>query len=208
MAKYNFAQGGDVHYNANRALYPQNAFVKDQPEWGASTTKLKPAHHWEGGHYAPVRHIKLNDACYQCGLSEAASNLEAGDSFSTHVIPSMSLMTGFHYKIHTPLEGAKFTVKLAADGTTIGEIDASVAGDDYFHLADPIYIPGDTNDMVEFVLDEWPDPVDTTADENDPCGIYAGCGSLPNFCFTSTAFYWNPRAEDYCEDTCYDSCGC
>lgn len=206
MANYNFAQGGDIHYNEGYALFPQNAFIKDRPEFGSSTTILKPAHHWEGGHYAPVRHMSINDECHQCGLREAAKNLAAGDTFLTHIIPGMSLFTDFHYVIHTPLEGASFTVQLAGSGTVIGTIDGSVAGDGWFQVP-PEYIPSDTNDAVEFVIDAWP-VTDQEPGETDPCGVFGPCQTAPDFCFTTTAFYKHARAEAYCEDTCWDSCGC
>ena len=208
MANYNFAQGGDIHYNEGYALFPQNAFVKDRPEFGSSTTLLKPAHHWEGGHYAPVRHMSINDECHQIGLRDAAKNLVAGDTFLTHIIPGMSLVTDFHYVVHTALAGATFTVKLAANGLVLGTIDGSVKGNGWFKIPDGgVYVPSTTNDAIEFVLDAWPAVV-TDPVEQDPCGVFAPCAVTPNFCFTGTAFYRHARAEAYCEATCWDSCGC
>lgn len=207
MTSFNFAQGGDIHYNDNMALYPQNAFVKDRPEFGSSTTLLKPAHHWEGGHYAPVRHMSFNDECNQCGLKEASADLKTGDTFLTHIIPSMSLATDFHYVVHTPADGVTFTVKLASSGTVLGTIDGSVKGDGWFSLDTPEYVPSDTNEAVEFVLDAWPDNTETPT-EQDPCGVFGPCKEAVTFCMTGTAFYKHARAEAYCEATCYDGCGC
>lgn len=207
MTAYNFAHGGDIHYNDNYAMYPQNAFVEGRPEYGTSTTLLKPAHHWEGGHYAPVRHISLNDECHQIGIREAAANLKAGDTMLTHIIPSMSLLTDFHYVIHTPLAGANFTVQLANEGTVLGTIDGSVAGDGWFQVNPGIYIPTTGNDAIEFVLDAFPDNTPTPV-EVDPCGVYGPCETPLDFCFTSTAFYKHARAEEYCSPTCWDGCDC
>lgn len=220
MTAFNFAQGGDVHYNEGYALFPQNAFVKDKPEYGSSTTLLKPAHHWEGGNYAAVRHMSINDECHQCALREAAAGMVTGDTFLTHVIPSMALFTDFSYVIHTPLAGATFTVKLASNGLVLGTIDGSVKGDGWFQAAglftpattDPVvaasvsagvYIPSTGNDAIEFVLDAWPAVAENT-DAVDPCGVYDACVTPPDFCFTSTVFYKHARAEAYCEDVCYD----
>jgi hypothetical protein len=202
----NFAQGGDIHYNENYALYPQNAFIKDRPEFGSSTTILKPAHHWEGGHYAPVRHMNFSDERGEINLVEKAQGLVAGDTFLTHIIPGMSLVTDFHYVIHSPKAGASFTVRLAGSGTVLGTIDASVAGDGWFQVAaGGEYIPSDTNDAIEIVLDAWPvvAPAPVTA---DPCGVYGPCTTPVKFCWTTTAFYKNSRAEIHCQATCYDSC--
>lgn len=208
MTAFNFAQGGDIHYNENYALYPQNAFVEGRPEYGSSTTLLKPAHHWEGGHYAPVRHMSLNDECHQCALSHEAAKLRQGDTFLTHIIPSMSLATDFHYVIHTPLEGASFTVRLAAEGTVLGTIDGSVAGDGWFQIPNGgVYIPSTGNDAIEFVLDAWPDNT-PEAQESDPCGVFGPCEEPWDFCFTTTAFYKHARAEEYCSPVCWDGCDC
>jgi hypothetical protein len=208
MAKLNFAQGGDIHYNENYALYPQNAFINGRPEFGWSKTLLKPAHHWEGGHYAPVRHISLNDECTNCGLREAASDLKAADTFLTHIIPSMSLLTDLHYVIHTPLVGAEFSVQTAAGTpTAIGVIDAGVVGNGWFTLATPLYVPSTTNNAIEFIIDEWPVDVVVPEDE-DPCGVFANCKPGKDLCMTITAFYKHARAEAYCEDVCWDNCGC
>lgn len=206
MAKYNLAQGGDIHYNEGMALFPQNAYIEGQPAFGASTTILKPADHWAGGHYAPVRHMNFNDHNHECALREVAQKLVAGDSFATHIIPGMSLLTDFHYVIHTPKVGASFTVRLAASGTVLGTIDASVAGDGWFQVAGGgQYIPSNTNDAIEIVLDAW--PIDTpTPVAADPCGVFGPCETPVNFCWTSTAFYRHARAEQWCQATCWDSC--
>lgn len=206
MTSFNFAQGGDVHYNENYALFPQNAFVLNRPEFGSSTTLLKPAHHWEGGHYAPVRHMSINDECHMCALRHAAMGLKVGDTFLTHIIPSMSLFTDFHYVIHTPLAGATFTVKLASNGLVLGVVNGGVKGDGWFQATD-VYVPSNTNDAVEWVLDAWPAAVVPPAD-TDPCGVFGPCVTPPDFCFTSTAFYKHARAEAYCEGVCWDDCGC
>jgi hypothetical protein len=207
MANYNLAQGGDIHYNEAMGLWPQNAFIKGNPEFGSSTTILKPADHWAGGHYAPVRHMNFNDHNHECALKEVAQKLVAGDSFLTHIIPSMSLLTDFHFVIHSPKVGASFTVKLAAAGTVLGTIDASVAGDGWFQVAaGGHYVPSDTNDAIEIVLDTWPvDPVVAVA--SDPCGVFGPCETPINFCWSSAAFYKNARMEKWCEATCYESCG-
>ena len=212
MANYNFAQGGDNHYNENYGLYPQNAFIEGRPEFGSSTTILKPAHHWEGGHYAPVRHMNFNDHNQEEALREVAQNLVAGDTFLTHIIPGMSLLTDFHYVIHTPKPGATLTVRLAAAGTVLGTIDASVAGDGWFQITtggetptNGVYIPSDTNDAIEIVLTAWPiEPVTPVA--SDPCGVYGTCPTVVNFCWTSTAFYKHARAEQWCQGQCWDGC--
>jgi len=207
MTAYNFAQGGDTHYNPNMALYPQNALVKDRPEYGSSTTPLKPAHHWEGGHYAAVRHMSINDACHQCGLKEAAANLAAGDTFLSHIVPAGSLLTDVSYKIHTPNSDAMFTVQLASDGTVLGTVDGTVAGDGWLQLTTPVYVPCDTNEAIEWLIDAWPDTTPAPAD-SDPCGVYGPCPVEVDFCFTSTVFYKNARAENYCEGVCWDNCDC
>lgn len=221
MANYNLAQGGDIHYNANMALYPQNAFVEGRPEFGSSTTLLKPAHHWEGGHYAPVRHMNFNNDCSECALAKIANQIVAGDTFLTHIIPGMSLLTDFHYVIHKPEPGVAFQVRLAhpltgsdtddtGDDTytVLGTINAGVAGDGWFQVANGgVYIPSDTNDAIEFVVTTWVTP-EAPTQEVDPCGVFGECPSGVNLCLTSTAFYRHARAEKWCEDTCYDSCGC
>lgn len=206
MANYNFAHGGDSHYNENYAMYPQNAFINGRPEFGSSETLLKPAHHWEGGHYAPVRHMSFNDEQHQIGLFEAAAEMAAGDTFLTHIIPSMSLVTDFHYVIHTPAAGVTFTVQLASSGTVLGTIDGSVAGDGWMQVPNGgEYIPSDTNDAIEIVVDAWPDTTPAAGDV-DPCGVFTPCETSVNFCWTSTAFYKHARAEAYCEATCWDGC--
>jgi hypothetical protein len=204
MTSYNFAQGGDIHYNENLALWPQNAFIDGRPEFGSSTTLLKPAHHWEGGHYAPVRHMNFNNPSSEIALKEKAQKLVAADTFLTHIIPSMSLFTDFHYVIHTAKVGASLTVRKASNGFVLGTIDASVAGDGWITVpAAEQYIPSDTNDAIEIVLTAWPiDPVAPVS--ADPCGIYAPCATPVNFCWTTTAFYKHARAEAWCEETCYD----
>ncbi len=207
MTAYNFAQGGDTHYNANMALYPQNALVTGRPEYGSSTTPLKPAHHWEGGHYSAVRHMSLNDKCHQCGLKEAAAGLAASDTFLTHIIPASSLATDFWFKVHTPLDGAQFTVQLASDGTVLGTIDGSTANDGWIEFPANVYVPSDTNDAIEFVIDAWPDTTPAPAD-SDPCGVYGPCPVEIDLCFSSALFYKNARAENYCEGVCWDNCDC
>jgi hypothetical protein len=47
-----------------------------------------------------------------------------------------------------------------------------------------------------------PAPVDA-----DPCGVYGPCETPISFCWTTTAFYKNARAEAWCQSTCYDG-GC
>lgn len=206
MAKYNLAQGGDNHWNENLSLYPQNALIEGHPEYGSSKTILKPAHHWEGGHYAPVRHMNFNNADSEVGLQEVAQKFVAGDEFLTHIIPGMSLLTDFHYVIHTPHPGATFTVRLAASGTVLGTINAGVAGDGWIKVAaGGEYIPSDTNDAIEVVLDAWPVNPSIPGD-TDPCGVYGPCEVPVNFCWTTTAFYKHARAEKWCESTCYDGC--
>ena len=81
MANYNLAFGGDNHYNENYSLYPQNAYIEDRPEFGASETILKPDEHWQGGHFAAVRHMSFNDCRRQCALSQIAREFEEGDTF-------------------------------------------------------------------------------------------------------------------------------
>lgn len=211
MANYNLAQGGDAHYNANMALYPQNAFIEGRPEFGSSTTILKPAHHWEGGHYAPVRHMNFNSNCTECDLGRIGKELRQGDTFLTHIIPGMSLLTDFHYVIHTPMEGVTITVQLAGESETpvvLGTINAAVAGDNWFTVADGgVYIPSNTNDAIEFVLTAWPAP-EAPTQPVDPCGIYGECPENVPLCLTATAFYKHARAEKWCEAQCYDSCAC
>lgn len=228
MANYNFAQGGDIHYNENMALYPQNAFIKGRPEFGWSTTLLKPAHHWEGGHYAPVRHINLNDECSACGLTAAGKKLVQGDSFLSHVIPSMSLLTDIHYVVHTPYEGSSLTLRLAGASTAtdgpdgesgtsddvpgapvvVGTINTAVRGDGWFQISDGgLYVPSDTNEGIELVLTTWPEP-ETETVAVDPCGIFGPCTEKVPLCMTITAFYKHARAEAWCEAYCYDNCGC
>jgi hypothetical protein len=206
MTSYNFAQGGDIHYNENLALWPQNAFIDGRPEFGSSTTILKPAHHWEGGHYAPVRHMNFNNADSEISLQEKAQKLVEGDTFLTHIIPSMSRLTDFHYVIHTPKVGATLTVRKASNSFVLGTIDASVAGDGWITVPNAeAYIPSDTNDAIEIVLTAWPvDPVTPVA--SDPCGVYGPCATPVNFCWTSTAFYKHARAESHCSGTCWDGC--
>jgi len=203
----NFAQGGDIHYNENYALLPQNAFVLGRPEFGWSTTLLKPAHHWEGGHYAPVRHISINDECTNCGMREAARGLAVGDTFLTHIIPSMSLLTDLHYIIHKPLVGATFTVRTASNSAVLGVISAATVGDGWFQIPD-VYIPSNTNEGIEFVIDGWPAVVIPPVIPTDPCGVFGPCAEELDLCFTVTAFYKHARAEKYCEDVCWDNCGC
>lgn len=205
MANYNFAFGGDIHYNENYAMYPQNASIKDRPEFGASETALKPAHHWEGGHYASVRHMSFNDEQHQVGIKDIAAKIVAGDTFISHVVPSGSLLTDFHFKIHTPAVNAAFTLRLASDQSVIGVVDGSVANSGWFSLPTPVFVPDGENDAIEWVVDGWPD---TTPDpvDSDPCGVYGPCEKPVNFCFTSTVFFKNHRAEDYCEETCWDGC--
>jgi hypothetical protein len=206
MTSYNLAQGGDTHYNENMALWPQNAFIAGNPEFGSSKTILKPADHWVGGLYAPVRHMNFNDHNHEASLQEVAQKLVAGDTFLTHIIPAMSLLTDFHYVIHTPKVGASFSVRLAASGTVLGTINAGVAGDGWFQLAaGGQYIPSTTNEAIEIVLTTWPivPPVPVAA---DPCGVFGPCETPVNFCWTSTAFYKNARAEKWCSPTCWDSC--
>lgn len=203
MANYNLAQGGDIHYNENYALYPQNAFIDGRPEFGSSETLLKPAEHWEGGHWAPVRHINFSDC--ECNLGKIGKELVVDDTFLTHVIPTMSLITDFHYMIHTPLEGATFDVVLASDGTVIGSIDAGEAGDNWFVIDGGHYVPGDTNDGIEFVITGWPEPEEPTQPE-DPCGVFGECPSGIDLCMTLTAFYKRTIGERYCEQYCYETC--
>lgn len=214
MANYNLAQGGDIHYNENMALYPQNAFIEGRPEFGSSTTILKPAHHWEGGHYAPVRHMNFSSNCSECDLERVGKQLAQGDTFLTHIIPGMSLLTDFHYVIHKPMEGVTIQVRLAASaaagGTPVvlGTIDGSIAGDNWFTVDDGgTYIPSDTNDAIEFVLTAWPDP-ETPTQPSDPCGVYGECPEAVTLCLTATAFYKHARAEKWCEQYCYDNCMC
>lgn len=215
MANYNLAQGGDIHYNPNMALYPQNAFIEGRPEFGWSKTILKPAHHWEGGHYAPVRHMNFSDNCSECDLARVGKLLAEGDTFLTHIIPGMSLLTGFHYVIHTPMDGVEFTVQLAhAEGEeagspfVLGTIDASVAGDNWFAVTDGgVYIPSNTNDAIEFVITAWPEAEEPTQPQ-DPCGVFGECPAGVTLCLTTTAFYQHARAEKWCEQYCYDTCGC
>lgn len=211
MANYNLAQGGDVHYNENYALYPQNAFVDGRPEFGWSETLLKPAHHWEGGHYAPVRHLNFRENC-ECNLSRISKEFVVGDTFLTHIIPSMSLLTDFHYVVHTPVEGVTFDVVLASTAAeetpvVIGTIDAGVEGDNWFVIDGGHYVPSTTNEGIEFVITGWPEEEEPTQPE-DPCGVFGDCPTSLSLCFTSTAFYKHARAEKYCEQYCYDSCGC
>lgn len=203
MANYNFAHGGDIHYNENYAMYPQNAYVPGRAEFGSSETPLKPAHHWEGGHYAAVRHMSFNDEQHQIGLKQSASKLVAGDTFLSHIVPSGSLLTDLHYRVHGPLAGASFTVQLASDGTVLGTVDGSVAGSGWFALTTPVFIPDDVNEGIEWVLDAWPDTTPDPVDA-DPCGVYGPCEAEVNFCMTSTVLYKNHRSEAYCEDTCWD----
>ena len=211
MANYNLAQGGDIHFNENYALYPQNAFIDGRPEFGWSETLLKPAEHWEGGHWAPVRHINFTDC--ECNLGRIGKQLVTGDTFLTHILPTMSLLTDFHYMIHTPLEGASFTVQVAGvdDGgdppapVVLGTIDASVAGDNWFVVEGGLYVPGTTNGGIEFVLDTWPDPEEPTQPE-DPCGVFGECPSSVDLCMTLTAFFKRTIGERYCESYCYETC--
>lgn len=205
MATYNLAQGGDAHFNENYALYPQNAFIEGRPEFGDSETVLKPAHHWEGGVYAPVRHMNFNDACHQCALKEVAEKFADGDSILTHVIPGNALLTDFNYSIHTPVEGLSLEVVLASDGSTIGTIDASVAGSGWFEIS-PTYVPDTRNDGIEIILNGWPDT--TVSGESDPCGIYGDCPGSVDLCMTVVAHYKHSRYEKYCEDVCWDNCDC
>lgn len=232
MANYNLAKGGDPHYNENYALYPQNAFIESRPEFGESKTVLKPAHHWEGGHYAEVRHMNFNDEQHQCALMKVAQNLKVGDTFLSHIVPGGSLLTDFSYVIHTPLEGASFTIKLASDGTVLGTVNGATKEEAWLkvgvnepqtntatvtHPSDGstetitmtftdfnqgIYVPYDRNDAIEWVIDAWPDREVEQADE-DPCGVYGPCTEPVNFCFTSTTFYKNPRAEVWCPENCW-----
>ncbi len=206
MTNYNFAQGGDIHYNENMALYPQNAYIAGKPEYGSSTTLLKPAHHWEGGHYAPVRHLSFGDDQHQIGLNNASTKLKTGDNFLTHILPSMSLFTDLHYVVHTPVAGVNFEIRLASTGAVLGTIDGSVAGDNWITVAGGgIYIPSASNDGVEFAVDAW--PVTTPAPvATDPCGVFAACEVPVKFCMTVTAFYKHARAEEYCSPTCWDGC--
>lgn len=206
MANYNFAQGGDIHYNENMALYPQNAFIKDRPEFGWSETLLKPAHHWEGGHYSPVRHLNFSDKFHNIGLVEAAKDLKQGDTFLTHVIPTMSLITDIHYVVHTPYAGSVITAKFASSGTTIGTIDTATANDAWITLETPLYVPSDTNEGIEFVLTTWPE-AEESDETADPCGVYGPCTSPVPLCMTVTAFYKHARAEEYCGSSCLDMCG-
>ena len=203
MANYNLAHGGDIHYNPNYDLYPQNAYVNGRPEFGSSTTALKPAHHWEGGNYAAVRHISFGDEAHQIGAQKIGRLLEAGDTFLSHIVPSGSLLTDFHYRVHGGLEGASFTLRLASDQSVIGTVDGSVTGDGWFQLATPVYVPDTANDGIEWVLDAWPDTTPAATDV-DPCGVFGPCEEEVKFCFTSTVFYKNHRSEQYCEDTCWD----
>lgn len=203
MANFNFAFGGDIHYNANYAMYPQNAYVSGRPEFGASETPLKPAHHWEGGHYASVRHMSFNDEQHQVGIMDIASEIVAGDTFITHVIPSGSLLTGFHFNIHVPADSVAFTLRLASDSSVIGVVDGSTSNSGWFQLTTPVFIPDDVNDAIEWVVDGWPDTTPDPVDA-DPCGVYGPCEKPVNFCFTSTAFFQNHRSEDYCQVDCWD----
>lgn len=203
MANYNLAHGGDIHYNENYDLYPQNAYIPDRPEFGSSKTVLKPADHWRGGVYAPVRHISFNDEQHQIGVKKVGERLVAGDTFLTHIIPGGSLLTDFHYKVHTPYENVAFTIKLASDGTVLGTVDGSVTGSAWFALDVPVFVPDDVNDAIEWVIDSWPDTTPDPVDQ-DPCGVYGPCEKPVEFCFTSTAFYKNHRSEDYCTGDCWD----
>lgn len=206
MAKYNLAQGGDIHFNENLNLWPQNAFIEGEPEYGSSTTILKPAHHWEGGHYAPVRHMNFNNRASEIALKTVAQTLVEGDSFLTHILPGMAFVTDFHYVIHTPHPGASFTVRLARSGTVLGTIDAGVAGDGWFQVEDGgEYIASDSNDAIEIVLDAWPVEEPTPVDA-DPCGVYGPCATPIDFCWTTTVFYKHFRAEKWCDTTCWDEC--
>lgn len=210
MANYNLAFGGDIHYNENYSLYPQNAYIENRPEFGESKTVLKPDEHWQGGHFASVRHMSFNDCMRQCALREVAKKFEVGDTFLTHIIPGGSMLTDFSFRIYTPAPTASFTVKLASNGTVLGTIDGSQAGDGWFVVnadAGGIYIPYDTNDAIEFVIDAWPEN-ETTNELEDPCGVYGPCEIPTDFCFTSTAFYKNARAEAWCQTPCYGTRQC
>jgi hypothetical protein len=205
MTKYNFAQGGDIHYNEGMALYPQNAFVGGAANtaYGSSKTILKPAHHWEGGSYAAVRHMSFNDEQHMIGLRDASAKLVAADSFLTHILPGMSIFTGFHYVIHTPLVGATFSVKLASNGLVLGTINAAVKGDGYFAPPAPVYISSAANDAIEVTLDAWPVAAAAPVAADD-CDVFGPCPVYNDFCWTTTLFYQHFRAEAYCQSTCYD----
>lgn len=215
MANYNLAFGGDNTANQNNSLYPQNAYIAGRPEFGDYDTILKPADHWRGGVYAPVRHMSFDDPQHQCALNEVGRKLVTGDTFLTHLIPAKSLVTGFSYTVHTPVEGVNFTVQLAAgtvlntedppvaEPVVLGTIDGSVAGDGWFQLDTPFYVDGSTNDAIEIVVDAWPTPEEEDVEE-DPCGVYGPCPVGVPFCWSSVVYYQNGRYENWCYDTCYD----
>lgn len=205
MANYNLAFGGDSHYNENYSLYPQNAYIEGRPEFGNSDSILKPDEHWQGGHFAAVRHMSFNDEARQCALKEVAQGFAVGDTFLSHIIPAGSMFTDFSYRIYTPLAGATFTVKLAKSGTVLGTVDGSTAGDGWIRVGTNgagVYVPYSTNEAVEWVIDAWPDPEEPVGTP-DPCGIYPACCTPLDFCFTSTAFYKNARAEAWCDKPCW-----